>query len=168
MLDMCDIYLYHLQVGGEQPIKFQVPRTDPKLFTQCMYHFQSCSYSQAQFQSTHLISAFLFNWIQGFAQTCYNGLHLWVFLSANTTPMEHLHGCFAAVLADQGLAPQMGKSYLSAVHSMQILLALPDPREHFFLPIFWRVVSAMQDYWVGHQLHHPELDSLSWLLCSLR
>jgi len=39
---------------------------------------------------------------------------------------EHLLYCFAAFLADQGLAPQTGKSCLSAVWNMQISLDLPD------------------------------------------
>ena len=46
-----------------------------------------------------------------------------------TTPFpvtEHLLCCFAAYLADQGLAPQMGRSYLSAVRNMQISFGLPD------------------------------------------
>jgi hypothetical protein len=42
---------------------------------------------------------------------------------------EHLLCCFAAFLADENLAPQTGKSYLSAVRNMQISLGLPDPRD---------------------------------------
>ena len=56
---------------------------------------------------------------------------------------EHLLCCFAAFLADQGLAPQTGKSYLSAVRSMQISLGLPDPREHSSLPILKRVQAGI-------------------------
>ena len=56
---------------------------------------------------------------------------------------EHLLCCFAALLVDQGLAPQTGKSYLSAVRSMQISLGLPDPREHSSLPILKRVQAGI-------------------------
>ena len=48
---------------------------------------------------------------------------------------EHLLCCFAAALADQGLAPQTVKSYLSALHNMQISMGLPDPRDRSSLPI---------------------------------
>lgn len=57
---------------------------------------------------------------------------------------EHLLCCFAAFLADQGLAPQTGKSYLSAVRSMQISLGLPDPREQSSLPILKRVQAGIR------------------------
>ena len=50
---------------------------------------------------------------------------------------------FAAYLADQGLAPQTGKSYLSALHSMQISLGLPDPRDQSSLPILKRVQAGI-------------------------
>ncbi len=48
---------------------------------------------------------------------------------------EHLLCTFASFLADQGLAPQTGKAYISAVQSMQISLGLQDPREQSSLPI---------------------------------
>ena len=44
-----------------------------------------------------------------------------------------------AYLANEGLAPQTGKSYLSAVRSMQIALGLPDPRDQSSLPVLKRV-----------------------------
>lgn len=56
---------------------------------------------------------------------------------------EHLLCCFAAFLADQGLAPQTGKAYLAAVRSMQISLGLPDPREQSSLPILKRVQAGI-------------------------
>ena len=50
------------------------------------------------------------------------------FMSPHPFPVtEHLLCCFAAYLADQGLAPQTGISYLAAVHNMQTSLGLPDP-----------------------------------------
>ena len=42
-------------------------------------------------------------------------------------------------LANKGLAPQSGKSYLSAVMSMQIALGLPDPQDQSSLPVLKRV-----------------------------
>ena len=52
---------------------------------------------------------------------------------------EQLLCSFAAFLADQGLAPQTVKSYLSAVRNPQISLGLPDPRDQSSLPILKRV-----------------------------
>ena len=57
---------------------------------------------------------------------------------------EQLLCCFIAHLADQGLAPQTTKGYLSAVRSMQISLGLPDPRERSSLPILKRVQAGIQ------------------------
>ena len=51
---------------------------------------------------------------------------------------------FSAYLADQGLAPQTGRSYLSAVRSMQISLGLPDPRDHSSMPILKRVQAGIR------------------------
>lgn len=56
---------------------------------------------------------------------------------------EQLLCCFAAHLADEGLSPQTGKSYLSAVRSMQISLGLPDPREQSSLPMLKRVQAGI-------------------------
>ena len=56
---------------------------------------------------------------------------------------EQLLCSFAAYLADQGLAPQTGKSYLSALRSMQISLGLPDPRDQSSLPILRRVQAGI-------------------------
>ena len=50
---------------------------------------------------------------------------------------------FAAYLADQDLAPQTIKSYLSALRNMQISLGLPDPREHSSLPVLKRVQAGI-------------------------
>ena len=56
-----------------------------------------------------------------------------------------LTSSFAAFLADQGLAPQTGKTYmyLAAVRSMQISLGLPDPRDQSSLPILKRVQAGI-------------------------
>lgn len=51
---------------------------------------------------------------------------------------------FAAYLADQGLAPQTIRSYLSAVRNTQISLGFPDPRDHSSLPILKRVQAGIQ------------------------
>lgn len=56
---------------------------------------------------------------------------------------ENLMCCFAAFLADQGLAPQTGKAYLSALRSMQISLGLPDPWEQSSLPALKRVQAGI-------------------------
>ena len=56
---------------------------------------------------------------------------------------EHLLCSFAAYLADQTLAPQTIKSYLSALRDMQISLGLPDPREQSSLPILKRVQAGI-------------------------
>ena len=52
---------------------------------------------------------------------------------------EQLLRSFVSFLADEGLAPQTGKSYLAAVRNMQISLGLPDPRESSSLPVLKRV-----------------------------
>ena len=52
--------------------------------------------------------------------------------------------CFAAFLADEGLAPQTGKCYLPAVRSMQISLGLPDLRDQSSLPMLKRVQAGIQ------------------------
>ena len=46
-------------------------------------------------------------------------------------------------LADQGLAPQTGKSYLSALQMKQISLGLPDPRHQLSLPKLKRVQAGI-------------------------
>ena len=63
-----------------------------------------------------------------------------------TTPFpltEQLLCSFAAFLADESLAPQTVKSYLSAVRNMQISLGLPDPREQSSLPALKRVQAGI-------------------------
>lgn len=50
---------------------------------------------------------------------------------------------FSVFLVNQGLSPQTGKSYLAAVHSMQISLGLPDPREQSSMPILKRVQAGI-------------------------
>ena len=49
---------------------------------------------------------------------------------------EHLLCCFAAHLADKGLSPQTGKTYLAGVRNMQLSLGLPDPRDESSLQMF--------------------------------
>lgn len=56
---------------------------------------------------------------------------------------EHTLCSFVAFLADQSLAPQTCKSYLSAVRDMQISLGLPDPREQSSLPVLKRVQAGV-------------------------
>ena len=46
-------------------------------------------------------------------------------------------------LADQGLAPQTGKSYLSALQMKQISLGLPDPRDQSSFPKLKRVQAGI-------------------------
>ena len=58
----------------------------------------------------------------------------------NTFPVtEHLLCCFAAYMADEGLSPQTGKTYMAGVRNMQLSLGLPDPRDQSSLPILKRV-----------------------------
>lgn len=56
---------------------------------------------------------------------------------------ERILCCVSAYLADQGLAPQTIKSYLSALRSMQISLGLPDPRDQSSMPILKRVQAGI-------------------------
>lgn len=56
---------------------------------------------------------------------------------------EQLLCAFVAFLADQCLAPQTSKAYLSALRSMQISLGFPDPREHSSLPVLKRVQAGI-------------------------
>ena len=56
---------------------------------------------------------------------------------------EQLLYSYASYLTVQGLAPQTGKSYLSALRSMQISLGLPDPREQSSLPVLKRVQAGI-------------------------
>ncbi len=50
---------------------------------------------------------------------------------------------FAAYLADEGVAPQTIKTYLSSVRNTQLSLGLPDPREQSSLPILKRVQAGI-------------------------
>ena len=52
--------------------------------------------------------------------------------------------CFAAFLADEGLAPQTGKGYLAEVRSIQISLGLPDLRDQSSLTMLKRVQAGIQ------------------------
>lgn len=56
---------------------------------------------------------------------------------------EHLLCAFVSYLADEGLTPQTGRVYLSALRSMQISLGLPDPRDSSSLPILKRVQAGI-------------------------
>ena len=57
---------------------------------------------------------------------------------------EELLCCFVVYLANQGLAPQTGKTYLAAIRSMQISLGLPEPRDSSSLPRLKRVLAGIQ------------------------
>ncbi|KAL5488697.1 hypothetical protein EMCRGX_G017678 [Ephydatia muelleri] len=57
---------------------------------------------------------------------------------------EKLLCYFAAALANEGLAPQTIKCYLSGVRSMQISLGLPPPRDQSSLPILKRVLDGIR------------------------
>ena len=59
-------------------------------------------------------------------------------------PLTELLLCYyASYLADQGLAPQTIKSYLSALRDAQINLGLPDPRDHSSLPLLKRIQAGI-------------------------
>jgi len=60
-------------------------------------------------------------------------------------PVSELTMCyFIAYLAEQGLSPQTGQSYLAAVRNAQISLGLPDPRENASLPLLKRVQAGVR------------------------
>lgn len=65
---------------------------------------------------------------------------------------EYTLCCFAAYLADEGLAPQTVKSYQSAVRNMQLSLGLPDPRDHFSSFSLRRVLAGIGRARHNHQL----------------
>ena len=46
-------------------------------------------------------------------------------------------------MAEEGLAPQTGKSYMAAVRNVQLSLGLPDPREKSSLPVLRRVQAGI-------------------------
>ena len=56
---------------------------------------------------------------------------------------EYLLCCFAAYMAEEGLAPQTGKSYMAAVRNVQLSLGLPDPQEKSSLPVLRRVQAGI-------------------------
>ena len=56
---------------------------------------------------------------------------------------EHLMCYYASFLADQGLATQTVKGYLSALRNMQISLGLLDPREQSSMPLLKRVQAGI-------------------------
>lgn len=56
---------------------------------------------------------------------------------------ERLLCYFAAYMADEGLSPQSGKSYMAAIRNMQISVGLPDPREQSSLPVLKRVQAGI-------------------------
>ena len=60
------------------------------------------------------------------------------------TLSEHLLCAYAAYLADQHLAPQTIKSYLSALRSWQISLGLPNPRDNSSLPMLKKVQAGVR------------------------
>ena len=56
---------------------------------------------------------------------------------------KHMLCFFVTYLAEQGLAPQMGKAYLAALRNAQISLGLPDPREQSSFPLLKRVQAGI-------------------------
>ena len=64
---------------------------------------------------------------------------------------EYLLCCFAAFMAEEGLAPQSIKSYLSAVRNTQLSLGLPDPRKQSALPVLKRVQMGISRARLGRQ-----------------
>jgi len=56
---------------------------------------------------------------------------------------EYTLCCFTAYLANEGLSPQTGKTYLAGVRNMQLSLGLPDPRDQSSLPILKRVQAGI-------------------------
>ena len=56
---------------------------------------------------------------------------------------EHTLCCFAAYLAEEGLAPQTAKTYLSAVRNLKLSMGLPYPRDQSSLPILKRVLAGI-------------------------
>ena len=56
---------------------------------------------------------------------------------------EQLLCCYAAYLAEEGLAPSSIKSYLAAVRDRQLSLGLPDPREQSSLPLLKKVQAGI-------------------------
>ena len=73
------------------------------------------------------------------------------FSVANPFPVnEKLLCSFAAYLAVEGLAPQTGKVYFSAVRSMQLSLGLPDPREQSSMPALKRVQAGIRRFRMLH------------------
>ena len=66
---------------------------------------------------------------------------------------EHTMCCFAAYLADSGLAPQTVKIYLAAVRNMQLSLGLPDPRDQSSLPRLKRVLAGISRARLTQQCH---------------
>ena len=56
---------------------------------------------------------------------------------------EQLLCCYAAYLAEEGLAPSSIKSYLAVVRDRQLSLGLPEPREQSSLPLLKRVQAGI-------------------------
>ena len=57
---------------------------------------------------------------------------------------EQLLCYFSVHMADQGLSPQTGRSYLAAMRSMQISLGPPDPRDQSSMPLLKRVQAGIR------------------------
>ena len=56
---------------------------------------------------------------------------------------EYLLCSFASYLANEGLSPQTGKTYLAGIRNMQLSLGLPDPRDKSSLPVLKRVQAGI-------------------------
>ena len=56
---------------------------------------------------------------------------------------EQILCSYAAFLADEGLSPQTGKTYMAAVRNMQLSMGLPNPRQQSSFPILKRVQAGI-------------------------
>ena len=88
---------------------------------------------------TSLIWRHRFNFIFSAAMKRFHqfGINYSVF---NPFPVsEYLLCCYTVFLAEEGLSPQMVKSYISALRNAQLSLGLPDLRDQSSLPVLKRV-----------------------------
>ena len=60
---------------------------------------------------------------------------------------EYILSCFSAYLADQGLAHQSIRTYLAGIRNFQLLLGLPDPRDHSTLPRLRLLLAGVRRTW---------------------
>ena len=80
------------------------------------------------------------------------------FSISSTFPLtENLLCYFTAYLADEGLAPQTGKAYLSALRYLKITLGFPDPRGQSPMPI---LKSRRREVQAAQRKRLPSLPSM--------